>query len=235
MTTPAVPSWKNPKPLRNALADWASRDGTRPDPKARAAADTALAAIADTIAELAALGLRLEREIELHDSIPDGEIRDDDGSCPVGGCILPGGHFPRVQHVDAAGVIFGTYLKAVVRDDADDDSGYHDAAGLDHDEQTAVPLGAGDGPLSGPQLAVVQSSIGLVHDEADEPGEDGWAVYLACGDSTTRDFAEAMAQEPEPGNFAVCPRHGSVKVVSLAEWTDNAAVGAPVRLGATAP
>jgi hypothetical protein len=220
MTSTATASWQNPKPLRNALTIWACRDDTRPDPKARAAADTALAAIDATITELAALGLRLEREIA---GSEHAEIADDDGLCDeesltVNGllrCVLPRGHFPAVRHVDPAGQIFGAYSESP----ADDDSGYHDAAELDHDEQIAMAIDSSmlytaaeealtaegysvteatrilacaeengysddlltvamvkappcprytirpaDGPLSGPQLAVAQSSGALVHD-----------------------------------------------------------------------
>ncbi|HEY1627993.1 MAG TPA: hypothetical protein VGG16_29805 [Streptosporangiaceae bacterium] len=141
MTSTATASWQNPKPLRNALTIWACRDDTRPDPKARAAADTALAAIDATITELAALGLRLEREIA---GSEHAEIADDDGLCDeesltVNGllrCVLPRGHFPAVRHVDPAGQIFGAYSESP----ADDDSGYHDAAELDHDEQIAMAI-----------------------------------------------------------------------------------------------
>lgn len=127
MTSTNTASWQNPKPLRNALTTWACRDDTRDDPKARAAADTALAAIADTIAELAGLGLRLEREIvqaeddrgyheaaEL-DHAEQTAIAGDGRICAaeritVTGllrCVLPPGHAPALRHVDADGLIFG--------------------------------------------------------------------------------------------------------------------------------
>jgi hypothetical protein len=62
--TSSAASWKTPRILAKALGKWAARDDTRPDPEARAAADEALAAIDATIAELAALRIRLAREID---------------------------------------------------------------------------------------------------------------------------------------------------------------------------
>lgn len=274
MTATAPGSWKNPKPLRNALADWASRDDTRPDPAARAAADTALGVIADTIAELAALGLRLEREIADSEHVHAGII-DDDGSCPASGCVLPGGHFPRVRHVGSSGNILADGVLRLVGPDADDDSGYHEASELGHDEQIAMATGDGnalthteaedaltatgysateacrillavsqtgtyrddtvtvtaspslptfpryvisepDGPLSGPQVAVVHSMAGLVHDEP-EPG----AGQLETTGMGTR--------------LAVCGRHMAMDANGRCDSCDEVAVGAPVRFLASAP
>lgn len=59
----AEASWRKPAILRAALADWAGRDESRPGPEALADAARALAAIDATVAELAALRARLEREI----------------------------------------------------------------------------------------------------------------------------------------------------------------------------
>lgn len=97
MTATPVASWKTPRVLQKHLGTWAARDDTRPDPKARAAATDALAAVADMIAELAALGLRLEREIAEHDGQQqaDAEAVRQCNTCPApascgefGHCVL---------------------------------------------------------------------------------------------------------------------------------------------------
>lgn len=65
--TAADASWKTPRILRTALTAWASRDDTRPDPKARAAADDALTAVDAMVAELLALRSRVTAEIAAAD------------------------------------------------------------------------------------------------------------------------------------------------------------------------
>lgn len=178
-TTPAQPSWKNPKPLLKALTVWAARDDTRPDPAARAAADTALAAIADTIAELAALGLRLEREIAGSDQV-HAEIAVDDDSGYRDAAEL--------DHDEQIAIAAGGALTHTEAEDALTATGYSateacrillavEQAGTYRDDTVTVTASPSrpmlpryritepDGPLSGPQLAVVHSMAGLVHDE----------------------------------------------------------------------
>ena len=100
-------SWKTPRVLAKALGKWAARDDTRPDPKARAAAGDALAAIDATIAELAALRARLVREMDWDAPVTAGIACGADwGSATESQrCTLSDGHDG--LHADQAGYKWG--------------------------------------------------------------------------------------------------------------------------------
>lgn len=126
MAATATPSWKTPRVLLKALGTWCARDDTRPDPKARQAAEEALTAIAVMQEELEALYGRVRAEIALADRVaaatapeasePSVGLVDavvycgaDWGSAtPSQPCVLRDGHLPDEPHMDCDGHRWGS-------------------------------------------------------------------------------------------------------------------------------
>jgi len=231
----AEPTWQNPRPLRTALTTWACRSDIRDDPKARAAADGALAAIDATIAELTALRARVLREIS--DAVERRRADDarlaaaaDEETCPATHgtadwqrCILPTGHHIGDgiidRHVNASGEFFDEPVEA------SDDSGYHEAAELDHDEQIATAtatLVAGGYPVEVLEISPEHRTALVRHPS----GSEGWASLDGLGPLTGSQLAVLQARRLDAcvtkcvHGYYSCPLCDEIVAPFVAETAD---------------